>query len=77
MDPCTQVAMIGADSLGGCGAANDSLGSVHPADTMDTDLDEDPEAGGGIIPVRRRTNGAHRVGGYAIFVYISLILQYL
>ena len=46
MDPCTQVAMIGADSLGGCGAANDSLGSVHPADTMDTDPDEDPEAGG-------------------------------
>lgn len=25
---------------------NDSLGSVHPADTMDTDPDKDPEAGG-------------------------------
>jgi hypothetical protein len=25
---------------------NDSLGSVHPADTMDTDPDDDPEAGG-------------------------------
>jgi hypothetical protein len=25
---------------------NDSLGSVHLADTMDTDLDKDPEAGG-------------------------------
>jgi len=28
------------------GEVNDSLGSVHPADTMDTDPDEDPEAGG-------------------------------
>jgi len=27
-------------------AVNDSLGSVHPADTMDTDPDDDPEAGG-------------------------------
>jgi hypothetical protein len=27
-------------------AVNDSFGSVHPADTMDTDPDEDPEAGG-------------------------------
>ena len=27
-------------------AVNDSFGSVHPADTMDTELDEDPEAGG-------------------------------
>jgi hypothetical protein len=27
-------------------AVNDSLGSVHPADTMDTEPDEDPEAGG-------------------------------
>lgn len=27
-------------------AVNDSLGSIHPADTMDTDPDEDPEAGG-------------------------------
>jgi hypothetical protein len=25
---------------------NDSLGSVHPADTMDTDPDEDPETKG-------------------------------
>jgi hypothetical protein len=25
---------------------NDSFGSVHPADTMDTDPDEYPEAGG-------------------------------
>ena len=25
---------------------NDSLGSIHPADTMDTDPDKDPEAGG-------------------------------
>jgi hypothetical protein len=25
---------------------NDSLGSVHPADTMDTEPDDDPEAGG-------------------------------
>jgi len=25
---------------------NDSFGSVHPADTMDTDPDDDPEAGG-------------------------------
>ena len=29
-------------------AVNDSLGSVHPADTIDADPDEDPEAGGGI-----------------------------
>ena len=28
------------------GAVNDSLGTVHPADTMDTDPDKDPEAGG-------------------------------
>ncbi|HTJ31420.1 MAG TPA: hypothetical protein VL346_13015 [Acidobacteriaceae bacterium] len=28
------------------GEVNDSLGSVHPADTMDTDPDDDPEAGG-------------------------------
>jgi hypothetical protein len=28
------------------GAVNDSLGSVHPADTMDTDPDKDAEAGG-------------------------------
>ena len=28
------------------GAVNDSLGTVHPADTMDTDPDQDPEAGG-------------------------------
>ena len=27
-------------------AVNDSFGSIHPADTMDTDPDEDPEAGG-------------------------------
>jgi len=27
-------------------AVNDSFGSVHPADTMDTDPDDDPEAGG-------------------------------
>jgi hypothetical protein len=27
-------------------AVNDSFGSVHPADTMDTDPDKDPEAGG-------------------------------
>jgi hypothetical protein len=27
-------------------AVNDSFGSVHPADTMDTEPDEDPEAGG-------------------------------
>jgi hypothetical protein len=27
-------------------AVNDSLGSEHPADTMDTDPDDDPEAGG-------------------------------
>jgi hypothetical protein len=27
-------------------AVNDSLGSVHLADTMDTDPDKDPEAGG-------------------------------
>jgi hypothetical protein len=26
-------------------AVNDSFGSIHPADTMDTDPDEDPEAG--------------------------------
>jgi hypothetical protein len=25
---------------------NDSFGSIHPADTMDTDPDKDPEAGG-------------------------------
>jgi hypothetical protein len=25
---------------------NDSLGSIHPADTMDTEPDNDPEAGG-------------------------------
>lgn len=28
------------------GAVNDSFGSIHPADTMDTDPDSDPEAGG-------------------------------
>jgi hypothetical protein len=28
------------------GTVNDALGTVHPADTMDTDPDEDPEAGG-------------------------------
>ena len=28
------------------GAVNDSFGSVHPADTMDTDPDKDAEAGG-------------------------------
>jgi hypothetical protein len=27
-------------------AVNDSFGSIHPADTMDTDPDDDPEAGG-------------------------------
>jgi len=27
-------------------AVNDFFGSIHPADTMDTDPDEDPEAGG-------------------------------
>lgn len=27
-------------------AVNDSLGSIHPADTMDTEPDDDPEAGG-------------------------------
>jgi hypothetical protein len=27
-------------------AVNDSFGSVHPADTMDTDPDKDREAGG-------------------------------
>jgi len=27
-------------------AVNDSFGTVHPADTMDTDPDADPEAGG-------------------------------
>ena len=25
---------------------NDSFGSIHPADTMDTEPDDDPEAGG-------------------------------
>jgi len=25
---------------------NDSFGSTHPADTMDNDPDDDPEAGG-------------------------------
>lgn len=28
------------------GPVNDSLGSIHPADTMDTDPDDDKEAGG-------------------------------
>jgi hypothetical protein len=32
--------------FGGCGAGNDSFGSIYPADTMDTDPDEAPEAGG-------------------------------
>ena len=27
-------------------AVNDSFGSIHPADTMETDPDQDPEAGG-------------------------------
>ena len=27
-------------------AVNDSFGSIHPADTMDTEPDDDPEAGG-------------------------------
>ena len=27
-------------------AVNDSLGTIDPADTMDTDPDDDPEAGG-------------------------------
>jgi len=28
------------------GEVNDSMGSIHPADTMDTNPDKDPEAGG-------------------------------
>jgi hypothetical protein len=28
------------------GTVNDALGSIHPADTMDTEPDDDPEAGG-------------------------------
>ena len=34
-------------------AVNDSFGSVHPADTMETDPDDDPEAGGKGIGEKR------------------------
>jgi hypothetical protein len=35
-----------APTLGYLGYGKDSFGSIHPADTMDTEPDDDPEAGG-------------------------------
>jgi len=51
--PDPPAGITGEDRTQGQEVVNDSLGTVDPADTTDTDPDDDPEAGGKGIGEKR------------------------